>query len=75
MNKLIVPSLIAALAVFIWSFISWTVLDWHNIDISNFPDETDAGMEEWIKKYETGLLATCYFYNAAWIIRRIYRTV
>jgi hypothetical protein len=41
MNKLIVPSLIAALAVFIWGSISWMVLSWHNIDIKNFTDETE----------------------------------
>jgi len=33
MNKLIVPSLIAAVVVFIWMFISWAVIGWHNVDI------------------------------------------
>ncbi|MCH9030236.1 MAG: hypothetical protein IH819_11670, partial [Bacteroidetes bacterium] len=38
MNKLIVPALIAAVVVFIWMFISWTVIGWHNIDIKNLPN-------------------------------------
>ena len=41
MNRLIVPALITAIVVFIWMFISWGVLYWHNIDIKNFPDETE----------------------------------
>ena len=38
MNKLIVPSLIAAVVVFIWMFISWAVIGWHNVDIKNLPN-------------------------------------
>ncbi|MCH7517031.1 MAG: hypothetical protein IIB08_07920 [Bacteroidetes bacterium] len=38
MNRLIVPSLIAAVVVFIWMFISWAVIGWHNIDIKNLPN-------------------------------------
>jgi hypothetical protein len=41
MNRLIVPALLTAIVVFIWMFISWGVLYWHNIDIKNFPDETE----------------------------------
>jgi len=41
MNRLIVPALITAVVVFIWMFISWGVLYWHNIDIKIFPDETE----------------------------------
>ena len=90
MNKLIVPSLIAALAVFIWGSISWMVLSWHDIDLNNFPDETeimhmkavvhepgiyvypgqptdetDAGMEEWIKQYEAGPVISFMVYSPA----------
>lgn len=35
MNKIIVPSLLAAIIVFIWMFISWTVLPWHDIALKN----------------------------------------
>ena len=38
MNKLIVPSLITAVVVFIWMFISWTVIGWHNVDVKNLPN-------------------------------------
>jgi hypothetical protein len=38
MNKLIVPSLLTAVVVFIWMFISWMVIGWHNVDIKNLPD-------------------------------------
>jgi hypothetical protein len=38
MNRLIVPALLAAVVVFIWMFISWTVIGWHNIDIKNLPN-------------------------------------
>jgi hypothetical protein len=40
MKNIIVPSLLAAIAVFIWMFISWSQIGWHNIDIENLPDET-----------------------------------
>ncbi|MFC2102847.1 hypothetical protein ACFLSS_00295 [Bacteroidota bacterium] len=40
MNKIIVPSLLAAIAVFIWMFFSWTVLPWHNIAIKNLDNPT-----------------------------------
>ena len=39
MNKLIVPSLITAVVVFIWMFISWTLLPWHNVDIKSIKDQ------------------------------------
>ncbi|MEE9450979.1 MAG: hypothetical protein V3V72_13100 [Ignavibacteriaceae bacterium] len=39
MNKLIVPSLITAVVVFIWIFISWTLLPWHNVDIKSIKDQ------------------------------------
>jgi len=38
MNKLIVPSLITAVVVFIWMFISWTVIGWHNVDVKSLPN-------------------------------------
>jgi len=41
MKQLIIPSLLAAIVVFIWMFISWTVLSWHNTDIKDFPDITE----------------------------------
>ena len=45
MNRLIIPSLIAAVVVFIWMFISWAVIGWHNIDIKNLPNG-DALIEQ-----------------------------
>ena len=41
MKKIVLPALIAAIVIFIWSFISWAVIGWHNIDIKYFPDETE----------------------------------
>jgi len=38
MNKLIVPSLLAAIVVFIWMYISWAVIGWHNTDLKNLPN-------------------------------------
>jgi len=38
MNKLIVPSLLTAVVVFIWMFISWAVIGWHNIDLNTLPN-------------------------------------
>ena len=38
MNKIIVPSLITAVVVFIWMFISWAVIGWHNVDVKNLPN-------------------------------------
>jgi hypothetical protein len=40
MKKIILPSLIAAIVIFIWSFISWTVIGWHMVDIKSLPDES-----------------------------------
>lgn len=39
MKKLLVPSLLAAIAVFIWMFISWAVLPWHSTAMNNIPDD------------------------------------
>ena len=90
MNKLIVPALIAAVVVFIWMFISWTVIGWHDIDLKTIKDqtvieqmkesltvpgiylypgqpesETDAGMEEWMRKHETGPVVNFMVYHPA----------
>ncbi len=90
MNRLIVPALLAAVVVFIWMFISWAVIGWHNIDMKSIKDqavieqmktsltepgiylypgepesETDAGVEEWTKKYEAGPVVSFMVYNPA----------
>ena len=38
MKKLVIPSLLAAIVIMIWSFISWTQIGWHKIDIENLPN-------------------------------------
>jgi hypothetical protein len=38
MKSLIVPSLLAAVAVFIWTAISWMALGWHNVDMKSISD-------------------------------------
>ena len=38
MKNLIVPSLLAAIAVFIWTAISWMALGWHNVDMKSISD-------------------------------------
>ncbi len=38
MKKIILPSLLAAVVVFIWMFISWAVLPWHYSDMKNIAD-------------------------------------
>lgn len=40
MQKIIIPSLLAEVVIFIWSSISWMVIGWHMIDLFNLPDET-----------------------------------
>jgi hypothetical protein len=40
MQKIILPSLLAAVVIFIWSSISWMMIGWHMIDIFNLPDES-----------------------------------
>lgn len=45
MNRLIVPALLAAVVVFIWMFISWTIIGWHNVDVKNLPNG-DAIVEQ-----------------------------
>ena len=40
MKKIIIPSLLAAVVIFVWSSISWMVIGWHMIDIFNLPDES-----------------------------------
>ena len=39
MKKIILPSLLAAVVVFIWMFISWTVIPWHNMDMKPINDQ------------------------------------
>lgn len=39
MKKIIIPSLIAAIVVFIWMFISWTLIPWHDIDMKTINDQ------------------------------------
>ena len=41
MKQIILPSLLGAVVIFVWSFISWTIIGWHNIDLKNFPDQTE----------------------------------
>jgi len=38
MKKIIIPSLLAAIVVFIWMFISWALLPWHNMDMKTITD-------------------------------------
>ena len=40
MKTLIVPSLFATIAVFIWMYISWAVIPWHNVDMKSLTDES-----------------------------------
>ena len=88
MKQIILPSFLAAIVVFIWMFISWAVLPWHNTDIKTFPDETeiehmkavihepgiyiypgqptdetDAGMQNWINKFEEGPVVSFMVYH------------
>ena len=42
MNKLIVPALLAAIAVFIWTAFSWMALGWHNVDMKSIDDTSLA---------------------------------
>jgi hypothetical protein len=42
MKNLVVPSLLAAVAVFIWTAISWMALGWHNVDMKSISDSTLA---------------------------------
>ena len=39
MKKIIIPSLLAAIVVFIWMFISWTIIPWHNSDMKSITDQ------------------------------------
>jgi hypothetical protein len=39
MKKIILPSLLAAIVVFIWMFISWAVLPWHHTDMITIDDQ------------------------------------
>ena len=88
MNKLIVPALLTAIVVFIWMFISWTIIPWHNSDIKSIEDEaviqqmksslnesgiylypgehtdeTDAGMEAWVEKFNAGPVVSFMVYH------------
>lgn len=40
MKKIILPSLLAAVVIFIWTSISWMVIGWHMVDIKNLPAES-----------------------------------
>ena len=40
MKKIILPSLLAAFVILVWSSISWMVVGWHMIDIFSLPDES-----------------------------------
>ena len=40
MKKIIIPSFLAAVVIFIWSMISWMFVGWHMVDIKNLPDES-----------------------------------
>ena len=40
MKKIIIPSLLAAVVIFVWSSISWMLIGWHMVDIKNLPDES-----------------------------------
>ena len=42
MNKLIVPALLAAIAVFIWTAISWMAIGWHEVDMKGITDTSLA---------------------------------
>jgi len=35
MNRLVVPALISAIVVFVWTFISWTIIGWHDLETGN----------------------------------------
>ena len=55
MNRLIVPALIAAITVFIWMFISWMVIGWHNVDIKNLPNGDDIAEQMKASMNEPGI--------------------
>ena len=42
MKKLVIPSLLAAIVVFIWTAISWMLLGWHEIDMKGMTDTSLA---------------------------------
>ena len=42
LTDLIVPILVASLAVFVWSFVAWMVLPHHRADIKRLPNEDEA---------------------------------
>ena len=42
MNKLIVPAFLAAIAVFIWTAISWMAIGWHEVDMKGITDTSLA---------------------------------
>lgn len=37
--KNIIAAVVAGLVMFFWGFVSWTVLPWHNVDVSQFSDQ------------------------------------
>lgn len=38
MKKILVPGVLGGLVIFVWTFISWTVLPWHNSVINEIPN-------------------------------------
>jgi hypothetical protein len=44
MKRILIAGLLGAVACFIWGFISWAVLPWHNATMPNLPNE-DAVIE------------------------------
>ena len=38
MKKIILPSFLAAIVVFVWMFISWVIIPWHNGDMKTIND-------------------------------------
>ncbi|GAB4379661.1 MAG: hypothetical protein Kow0042_29270 [Calditrichia bacterium] len=39
MKRILIAGLLGGIAVFIWGFISWVVLPWHNMTIKSLPNE------------------------------------
>lgn len=88
MKRIFLPSLFAAVVVFIWMAISWTVLPWHGNLLKSIPEgagietlkhnltekgiyhypgmpaeNTDAAMDEYTAKYQTGPVVHFMVYN------------
>jgi len=37
--KTFIAAVVAGVVIFVWGFVSWTVLPWHNTDVHKFSDE------------------------------------